>query len=78
MVSNKCVHLYIIKNNNDMTTIERIHNHMEYINAKILAGGIPTANEQEVIKIWTQLTGKKSGRAGKRIDQCAPKKARNV
>lgn len=61
-----------------MTTIERIHNDMEYINAKILAGGIPTKNEQEVIKIWTQLTGKKSGRAGKRIDQCAPKKARNV
>ena len=59
-----------------MTTIERIHMEAAEAIEKIKRGESLNANDKQVLRIWTNLTGKKAGNAGKRIDQMAPKKQR--
>lgn len=49
-----------------MSTLEIIKTHGEEIIFKIKSGGIPTKEEQKVLKIYNGLYAKKAGNAGKR------------
>lgn len=60
----------------ELTIREKLDMEMTFVMDKMKSGEELTTNDREIIRIWTQLTGGKSGRAGKRVDPCKPKKAR--